>query len=57
MIPAEFRQALGLKAGDALMMIFDGNSVRVMTRKALVDELIEVIPFDLEQSAKYLTKV
>ena len=32
------------------MLIFDGNSLRVMTHKALVDELIEVIPFDLEQS-------
>lgn len=39
MIPAEFRQALGLKAE----LIFDVDSVRVMTRKALVDGLHGVL--------------
>jgi AbrB family looped-hinge helix DNA binding protein len=38
-IPSEFRDALGLKPGDAVMLILEGGSVRVTTRAAIVKEL------------------
>ena len=38
-IPAEFREVLGLKPGDAVMMILEEGAVRVTTRAAIVKEL------------------
>ena len=38
-IPAEFREVLGLKPGDAVMLILEEGAVRVTTRAAIVKEL------------------
>jgi AbrB family looped-hinge helix DNA binding protein len=38
-IPVEFREALGLKPGDALIVRLEGGSVRIMTRHAIIEEL------------------
>jgi AbrB family looped-hinge helix DNA binding protein len=38
-IPAEFREALKLKPGDALIVRLEGNSVRITTRHAIIEEL------------------
>jgi AbrB family looped-hinge helix DNA binding protein len=38
-IPAEFREALNLKPGDALIVRLEGNSVRITTRHAIIEEL------------------
>lgn len=38
-IPAEFREVLGLKPGDAVMMILEEGAVRITTRAAIVKEL------------------
>lgn len=38
-IPAEMRETLGLKPGDALIVRLEGKSVRITTRHALIEEL------------------
>lgn len=38
-IPAEFREALGINPGDAVLLILEGNGVRVTTRAAMIAEL------------------
>ena len=38
-IPAEMREALGLKPGDAVIVRLEGKSVRITTRHALIEEL------------------
>ncbi len=38
-IPAEFRELLNLKPGDALIVRLEGNSVRITTRHAIIEEL------------------
>jgi AbrB family looped-hinge helix DNA binding protein len=38
-IPAEMREVMGLKPGDALIVRLEGKSVRITTRHALIEEL------------------
>jgi AbrB family looped-hinge helix DNA binding protein len=38
-IPAEMREIMGLKPGDALIVRLEGKSVRITTRHALIEEL------------------
>ncbi len=38
-IPAEFREILNLKPGDALIVRLEGDSVRITTRHAIIKEL------------------
>jgi AbrB family looped-hinge helix DNA binding protein len=45
-IPAEFRDILNLKPGDALIVRLEGNSVRITTRHAIIEELHGVFARD-----------
>jgi AbrB family looped-hinge helix DNA binding protein len=38
-IPAEFREVLGLKPGDSVILILENGAVRLMTRDAITREL------------------
>ena len=38
-IPAEFREVLGLKPGDSVMLILENGAVRLTTRDAIIREL------------------
>jgi AbrB family looped-hinge helix DNA binding protein len=38
-IPAEMREVLGLKPGDAVIVRLEGQSVRITTRHALIEAL------------------
>lgn len=41
-IPSEIRAALELEAGDEVIVRLEGSSVRIITRKTLVNELFGV---------------
>ncbi|MBI4305493.1 MAG: AbrB/MazE/SpoVT family DNA-binding domain-containing protein [Chloroflexi bacterium] len=38
LIPAEYRKAMGVKAGDQVIVVLEGNSVRVLTVEQAVKE-------------------
>ena len=42
-IPAEFRDALGLKAGDAVIFTLDGGDLRMYTLKRAVKRIQETV--------------
>ncbi len=43
LIPAEYRKALGVKAGDPVILIMEENAVRLITKEQAIREAQDIV--------------